>query len=144
MRTCACRQSSNRNAAGGAAAQRPIAGRADQKLVEDKANGPAVVQSLRHQIGGFVEVNPEGGKESRAAAASPQLESGNWYLPHPMLKPWVEGFIAECAAFPKGANDDQVDAWSQGAKRLLRQRPKIARPVFVEPKQYYSERSWMA
>jgi phage terminase large subunit-like protein len=61
-----------------------------------------------------------------------------------MLKPWVEGFIAECAAFPKGANDDQVDAWSQGAKRLLRQRPKIARPVFVEPKQYYSERSWMA
>jgi len=114
------------------------------KLVEDKANGPAVVQSLRHEIGGFVEVNPEGGKESRAAAASPQLESGNWYLPHPMLKPWVEGFIAECAAFPKGANDDQVDAWSQGAKRLLRQRPKIARPVFVEPKQYYSERSWMA
>ena len=103
-----------------------------------------MVQSLRHQIGGFVEVNPEGGKESRAAAASPQLESGNWYLPHPMLKPWVEGFIAECAAFPKGANDDQVDAWSQGAKRLLRQRPKIARPVFVEPKQYYSERSWMA
>ena len=114
------------------------------KLVEDKANGPAVVQSLRHEIGGFVEVNPEGGKESRAAAASPQLESGNWYLPHPMLKPWVEGFIAECAAFPKRANDDQVDAWSQGAKRLLRQRPKIARPVFVEPKQYYSERSWMA
>ena len=38
-----------------------------------------MVQSLRHEIGGFVEVNPEGGKESRAAAASPQLESGNWY-----------------------------------------------------------------
>jgi predicted phage terminase large subunit-like protein len=61
-----------------------------------------------------VEVNPEGGKVSRAAAASPQLESGNWYLPHPMLKQWVDGFIAECAAFPAGANDDQVDAWSQG------------------------------
>ena len=41
------------------------------KLVEDKANGPAVIQSLRHQIGGLVEVNPEGGKMSRAAAASP-------------------------------------------------------------------------
>jgi phage terminase large subunit-like protein len=47
------------------------------KLVEDKANGPAVIQSLRHEIAGFVEVNPEGGKVSRAAAASPQLESGN-------------------------------------------------------------------
>jgi len=89
------------------------------KLVEDKANEPAVVQSLRHQIGGFVEVSPEGGKVSRAAAASPQLESGNWYLPHPMLKSWVEGFLGECAAFPAGAHDDQVDAWSQGAKRLL-------------------------
>jgi predicted phage terminase large subunit-like protein len=89
------------------------------KLVEDKANGPAVIQSLRHEIAGFVEVNPEGGKVSRAAAASPQLESGNWYLPHPMLARWVEGFIGECAAFPAGAHDDQVDAWSQGAKRLL-------------------------
>ncbi|MGA3079168.1 MAG: phage terminase large subunit, partial [Bryobacteraceae bacterium] len=72
---------------------------AQTKLVEDKANGPAVVQSLRHEIGGFVEVNPEGSKESRAAAASPQLESGNWCLPHPMLKPRVEGFIAECVAW---------------------------------------------
>jgi predicted phage terminase large subunit-like protein len=106
---------------------------AQTKLVEDKANGPAVVQSLRHEIGGFVEVNPEGGKESRAAAASPQLESGNWYLPHPMLKSWMEGFIAECAAFPNGANDDQVDAWSQGAKRLLLHRPPITRPPAVHP-----------
>ena len=113
------------------------------KLVEDKANGPAVVQSLRHQIGGFVEVNPQGGKMSRAAAASPALESGNWYLPHPMLKPWVEAFIGECAAFPNGANDDQVDAWSQGAKRLLQSRPKIAPRAFIPPKEYSGERSWM-
>jgi hypothetical protein len=44
------------------------------KLVEEKANGPAVVQSLRHAVVGFVEVTPEGGKISRAAAASAQLE----------------------------------------------------------------------
>jgi predicted phage terminase large subunit-like protein len=41
---------------------------------------------------------------SRVAAASPHLESGNWYLPHPMLKTWVEAFIGECAAFPNGAH----------------------------------------
>jgi len=65
-------------------------------------------------------------------------------LPHPMLKPWVEGFIAECAAFPKGANDDQVDAWSQGAKRLLHHRPKTARPqVLIPPKHPTGERCWM-
>src|SRR5690242_11661465 len=112
------------------------------KLVEDKANGPAVVQSLRHEISGFVEVNPEGGKVSRAAAASPQLESGNWYLPHPQIAPWVEGFIGECSAFPAGAHDDQVDAWSQGAKRLLTVKEKPARKVIPE-RIFHGERSWM-
>jgi len=113
------------------------------KLVEDKANGPAVIQSLRHEIGGFVEVSPEGGKVSRAAAASPQLESGNWYLPHPMLAPWVEEFIGECAVFPNGANDDQVDAWSQGAKRLLCVRPKPVKAPIITPRIYHGDRSWM-
>lgn len=92
---------------------------AHTKLVEDKANGPAVMQSLHAKIGGFLPVNPIGGKISRAAAASPMLESGNWYLPHPALADWVDGFIAECAGFPKASHDDQVDAWSQGAARLL-------------------------
>ncbi len=90
-----------------------------------------MIQSLRHEIAGFVEVNPEGGKVSRAAAASPQLESGNWYLPHPILAPWVEAFIGECAAFPRGAHDDQVDAWSQGAKRLLLNRTRPLQPAVV-------------
>jgi predicted phage terminase large subunit-like protein len=117
---------------------------AQLKLVEDKANGPAVIQSLRHEIGGLVEVNPEGGKMSRAAAASPQLESGNWYLPHPMLKLWVDEFVAECAAFPAGANDDQVDAWSQGAKRLLHHRSAVVQPTYPSPRRVYGQYSWMA
>jgi predicted phage terminase large subunit-like protein len=117
---------------------------ANLKLVEDKANGPAVIQSLRHEIGGLVEVNPEGGKMSRAAAASPQLESGNWYLPHPMLKLWVDGFIAECAAFPAGANDGQVDAWSQGAKRLLNSREEVVQPRYIPSAPCGGEYSWMA
>jgi predicted phage terminase large subunit-like protein len=128
------------------AVRRLSAGRpeAQIKLVEDKANGPAVVQMLRHEILGFVEVNPEGGKVSRAAAASPQLESGNWYLPHPMLAPWVEGFIGECAAFPAGAHDDQVDAWSQGAKRLLSIRAKPRQAAIIYPPTYSGgDRSWM-
>jgi predicted phage terminase large subunit-like protein len=80
---------------------------------------------------------------SRAAAASPQLESGNWYLPHPILMRWVDGFIAECAAFPTGANDDQVDAWSQGALRLLHHRAKHAPSRFNLPDRYLGDRAWM-
>jgi predicted phage terminase large subunit-like protein len=77
------------------------------KLVEDKANGPAVIQSLKHEITGLIEVNPEGGKMSRAAAVSPEVEAGNWYLPHPGIAAWVQDFVEECASFPNCAHDDQ-------------------------------------
>jgi predicted phage terminase large subunit-like protein len=88
------------------------------KLVEDKANGPAVIATLKHEIVGLIAVNPEGGKEVRAHAVSPQIEAGNVYLPDPTIAPWIGGFLDECAAFPNGAYDDQVDAMSQALVRL--------------------------
>ena len=76
--------------------------KAAAKLIEDKANGPAVIQELQHDIGGLIEVTPEGGKIARAHAVSPLVESGNIHLPHPALVPWVEDFLEEAAAFPNG------------------------------------------
>ena len=82
-------------------------------------------------------------------AASAQLESGRWYLPRPQLAPWVDGFITECAAFPGSLNDDQVDAWSQGAHRLMAvvgKRPQQAprhRPERERSQRPERERSWM-
>ena len=92
--------------------------KAATKLVEDKANGPAVVQELKHDVSGLIEVNPEGGKIARAHAVSPQVESGNIYLPHPAIAPWVSAFIDELTAFPNGRHDDQVDAMTQALNRL--------------------------
>jgi len=92
--------------------------KAAAKLIEDKANGPAVIQELRHDVSGLIEINPEGGKIARANAVSPQVESGNVYLPHPAIAPWVEAFIEEAASFPNGRNDDQVDAMTQALNRL--------------------------
>lgn len=92
--------------------------RVRRKLVEDKANGPAVISTLHREIGGIVAVNPQGGKMSRAHAAEPFVESGNYYLPHPNLAPWVDGFIEELATFPGGRHDDQVDALSQAHIKL--------------------------
>lgn len=89
------------------------------KLIEDKANGPAVIQLLKKEIPGLIPVNPEGGKIVRASAVSPDIEAGNVYLPEPMIAPWVHDFIEECAAFPNGANDDQVDAMTQALNRFL-------------------------
>jgi len=83
------------------------------KLIEDKANGSAVIQMLMNQIRGIIPVNPSGGKIARAAGISPLIEAGNVYLPHPQMFPWVGDFLEECAAFPNGAHDDQVDAMTQ-------------------------------
>ena len=87
------------------------------KLIEDKANGSAVIQMLSGSIPGLLPVNPEGGKVARAAAVSPLIEAGNVYLPHPQYAHWVADFIEECAAFPNGAHDDQVDAMTQALIR---------------------------
>lgn len=93
---------------------------ATAKLVEDKANGPAVISLLKQEIPGLIEVNPEGGKESRAQAVSPVIESGNVYLPHPQIATWVDAFIQECIEFPGSKHDDQVDGASQILTRWLR------------------------
>ncbi len=88
------------------------------KLVEDKANGPGVVDLLKSKITGLVLENPEGSKIERAALVEPTCESGNVHWPDPDLHPWVKHAIAELAAFPKGDHDDVVDAFTQGVKRL--------------------------
>jgi predicted phage terminase large subunit-like protein len=87
-------------------------------LIEDTANGPAVISSLKDFIPSVIAVRPDGSKEARAHAASPTIESGNVYLPEGA--DWADGLIEECAAFPAGAHDDQVDALSQGINWWLR------------------------
>lgn len=82
-------------------------------LIEDKANGSAVIQMLTHEIPAMIPVNLEGGKITRAQGISPLIEAGNVLLPHPMFMPWVNDFLEECASFPNGAHDDQVDAMTQ-------------------------------
>ena len=102
---------------------------ARRKLVEAKANGPAVMDALSNTVSGLtaVETGSES-KEARAWAAQPEQEAGNYYLPAmsapedgpPVLEAWVEEFIDECAAFPNGAANDQVDTFSQAGAYFAR------------------------
>jgi predicted phage terminase large subunit-like protein len=92
---------------------------ASLKLIEDKANGPAVISSLARRVAGIVPVEPDGSKVARASAVAPFVESGNVWLPDPELAPWVMDFVEECASFPAGAHDDQVDTFSQAVNRLM-------------------------
>jgi predicted phage terminase large subunit-like protein len=89
------------------------------KLVEDKANGSAVINFLSRTVPGLIPVEPDGSKAARAAAVSPFAEAGNVFLPVPELAPWVADLIEEAAGFPNAAHDDRVDALSQALNRLL-------------------------
>jgi phage terminase large subunit-like protein len=46
-------------------------------------------------------------------AAAPVIRSGNVWLPHPALFPWVSEFLNEAEAAPRGCYMDQVDSASQ-------------------------------
>lgn len=91
---------------------------AKAKLIESKANGPAVVQTLRQKVPGLIEIEPGGGKEARVHAVSPFIEAGNVWLPDPTEQPWIGAFLLECERFPKGTHSDQVDAMTQALVRL--------------------------
>lgn len=104
------------------------------KLVEDKANGPAVISMLKKEIPGLIPVTPEGGKAARANAVAPLHEAGNVWYPHPdgaIVEPmrgetttttpfvWdgkpsnVDPHLDSMAGFPFMAHDDDVDAETQ-------------------------------
>jgi predicted phage terminase large subunit-like protein len=85
--------------------------RATLKLVEDKANGSAVIELLGAKISGLVAENPTESKEGRAVATSVLVEAGNVFLP--LHAPWRDKYISEHSAFPKGVHDDAVDQQSQ-------------------------------
>lgn len=90
--------------------------RAKLKLVEDKANGPAVISSLKNEIAGLIPVNPQGGKIVRANAITPDVEAGNVFLPKDAF--FTHDFIEEASAFPNGKHDDMVDTMTQALNRF--------------------------
>jgi predicted phage terminase large subunit-like protein len=91
-----------------------------ERLVEEKANGPAIIDTLKTEIPGIKPINPVTGKEARARAITPEAESGNVYLPHPADpgNGWVTDLLSELRNFPHDSSDDQVDALTQALTRL--------------------------
>ena len=80
-------------------------------LVEDKANGSAIIAMLKHEIGGIVAITPKESKVGRANAITGIVEGGNVYLPR--YADFTSEFVEEFASFPNGVHDDMVDACTQ-------------------------------
>ncbi len=100
------------------------------KYIEDKANGIAVIQTLKDLVSGIIPVTPEGGKEVRAHAISYLVEAGNVFLPNPIKHDWVENeYIPEFTAFPRGEHDDQVDSTTQALYHHYHLRPPNEIPI---------------
>lgn len=110
-------------------------------LIEDKANGSAVIETLTKEIAGIIAINPEGGKVARAYAVQPEQESGNIYLPDPSIDGDIETFLAEVSSFPTPTiNDDEVDAFTQ-VINWMRNRPSSgADSLFAAMKKQYEAR----
>jgi predicted phage terminase large subunit-like protein len=90
-----------------------------EKFIEDKANGTAVIQTLKNEIVGIVPINPTESKESRAYSVSFIVESGHVFLP--AQSQWTDIALAELSVFPNGVNDDIVDVVVHALRKLYSQ-----------------------
>ena len=98
-------------------------------LIEDKANGTAIINVLSSEMEGVIPVKPEGGKVTRANAVSPAIESGHVFLPR--FADFVDDFVAECSAFPNAAHDDLVDAVAQALNRMIFVDADVIAPLHI-------------
>lgn len=109
----------------------------DQLLIEDKANGSAIIDTLRYipDMPTVIGVNPVGGKMARAQAVSPFVSTGTYFIPddfndvendevewdNPNEKLGVrEKFIEQHARFPFMKYDDMVDMNTQALARAIK------------------------
>lgn len=108
----------------------------DELVIEDKANGSAIVDTLKYTEGmpPIVEVQPKGGKYARAQATSSFVGTGVVHLPDDFTDDegidveWdsreqltvVQKFIRQHSVFPYGKRDDMVDSQTQGLSRILK------------------------
>jgi len=94
-----------------------------ENIVEEKANGSAVIDTLKTKIPGLIPYNPTESKEARMNAVAPQIAAGNVFLPDPNVDHEhtdmdVHDFIEETVGFPSAKFSDRCDAMSQLLIRL--------------------------
>lgn len=85
-------------------------------LIEEKANGAAIIDTLQKEISRIIAINPTESKESRLNAVAPEFEAGNVFFP--AWLPWTDTVIKELLDFPQAVNDDIVDMITQYLNRI--------------------------
>lgn len=93
---------------------------ATAKLIENKANGPAIIEELKDDIDGLIAVENNDGVIAWAHAISAYVEAGNIWVPDPSEWPEVNDWLDEVCAFPGGIKDDRVAAFAMAVMRMKR------------------------
>ena len=83
-------------------------------VFEPKATGISVVQDLKEaRLSNGLKINviedtpPKDSKETRVSSVSSIIESGRVFLLEG--SGWIEAFLLQCAIFPNGKHDDDID-----------------------------------
>lgn len=109
-------------------------------FIEDKANGPAIINVLSKEMYGIVPVNPLGGKESRVQSILPYL-TANVFIPR--NSQYAKQALEEWFSFPNGAHDDSVDSMSQAISQIVHYYGGNEKPKETEEDiQYESISNW--
>lgn len=86
--------------------------------IENKANGSAIIDTLKKEIPGVIGIEPEGGKESRITAGARFIEAGDVWLPQTAID-LTGALIEEAVSFPRASHDDGIDMLSYAINTLL-------------------------
>lgn len=87
-------------------------------LIEDKANGPAIINILKRKLSGIIPITPRESKEARAHAVTPFFEAGNVH--YVKTVPQLDEHIEELISFPNAQNDDSIDSMTQALNYFAR------------------------
>ena len=89
----------------------------DSLIVEKKSNGAPLYQEMRRMGIGLSEFTPSKGNDkiSRVNSVSDLFQSGIVWAPD---RRWARELIEECASFPSGEHDDQVDSMTLALMRF--------------------------
>jgi len=108
----------------------------DEFVIEDKANGSAILDVLRYENGvpPLVAIEPRGGKVARGQATSNFISTGAFFVPVDFSDTEAQDiewdgkdnlssrdkFIKQHSQFPFGKRDDMVDMQTQGVSRIIK------------------------
>lgn len=91
-------------------------------IVEEAANGIAILDSLKDTISGLVGMQALASKTARVHAVQPLFEAGQVYLPHEAIRPPIPRGamdpVGELLTFPNATHDDWVDSLTQALIRM--------------------------